>query len=287
MHRFYRSLFEVLIVTASVAGCDDDVPIIVERPPALEPARSPLPAPLDADEPPPAADAGNALTPNSSDAPGSEGTPNSLGTPSSSADTTELGPMPDLVLDTGYLVETATQDFIEVDDSCLLAEQCVTGIGTRRLVRFGTRTGNIGTADLLVGEPNAENPLWEYDECANAYHLDGYARYDLLDDATGEVVLRGAKNGFCMRDSEVYDPALVKKDCEQFACGDQGISVGCADNYVAGLECQWVDITDIDNGDYRIRVQINADSKLKELDYTNNVGFIHVRIDTTEVTVLR
>jgi lysyl oxidase-like protein 2/3/4 len=87
-----------------------------------------------------------------------------------------------------------------------------------------------------------------------------------------------------MRDSEGYD--LPEEACKQYDCDDQGITLGCADNYIAGLACQWVDITGIDPGTYRIRVQINADQHMEELDYSNNTGFIDIRITSTEVVVL-
>jgi hypothetical protein len=264
MHRHTRSLTTVLLAAAGASACKDDVYILEQAPPPQTSSSVP-----DAGEPPPltgsaAADAG-ATAPDDDDI-------------------TDTRKLPDLVLDTAYLVETAVQDFVEVDDSCLLAQRCVTGIGTRRVVRFGTRTGNAGTADLIVGKPEADNPLWKWDECSENYQLEGYARYDLLAEPSGEAVLLGAKNGFCMRDSEGYD--LPNESCRQYDCEGQGITVGCADNYIAGLACQWVDITGIDPGTYRIRVEINADQHLEELDYSNNAGFIDIRITRTEVTVL-
>jgi hypothetical protein len=280
MHGFNPSWLGVLIIGSALCACEeDDVSVVGERP-ALAPAPSSAAASLVDAGNSPAMDAGTTASSDGTTAPGDGGA-------LASGDTTPLRPLPDLVLDKAYLLETAAQDFVEVDDSCLFSELCVTGLGTRRVVRFGTRTGNIGTADLVVGKPDRDNPLWEYDTCAEAYHLEGYARYDLLAEPSGEAVLLGAKNGFCMRDSEVYDQSLVKKDCQQYACEDQGISIGCADNYVAGLECQWVDITGVRDGDYQIRVQINADSKLEELDYSNNTGFISIRILDGDVIVLR
>ena len=278
MPRHTGSLIAVLLACSTANACKDDVYILEQTPPlqtSSPAADAGRPAPVtDGPSPDANADAG-ASTPSRDDAnPGSD----------DDSDVTDTRKLPDLVLDTAYLVETAVQDFVEVDDSCLLAQRCVTGIGTRRVVRFGTRTGNAGTADLIVGKPDADNPLWKWDECSENYQLEGYARYDLLAEPSGEEVLRGAKNGFCMRDSEGYD--LPAEACKQYDCENQGITLGCSDNYVAGLACQWVDITDIDNGTYRIRVEINADQHMEELDYTNNTGFIDIRIGTTDVTVL-
>jgi lysyl oxidase len=281
MHRRTRWSFAALVVGSVLTGCDEDGLTVLQQRPGLEPDASPPQSALP--------DAGHGL--GGQGVGGATSDSGSAATSGASAgddeDTTDLRALPDLALDTAYLVETVAQDFVDVDDSCLLAERCVTGIGTRRVVRFGTRTGNIGTADLVVGKPDVDNPLWDYDACSKGYQLYGYAKYDLLAEPSGEAVLLGAKNGFCMRDSEVYDPALVRRDCEQYDCTDQGISVGCADNYVAGLACQWVDITGIDPGDYRIKVQINAERKIEELDYSNNTGFIPIRITGSDVIVLR
>jgi len=53
--------------------------------------------------------------------------------------------------------------------------------------------------------------------------------------------------------------------------GDQGISVGCADNYKFNIDCQWIDVTDLQYGVYTLRVIVNPMRKAMESDYLNNV----------------
>jgi hypothetical protein len=302
MPRLNRSLFGFLVVGAALSGCEkDEATIVVQRPPLEADAAAQAPPPGETN--PNQRDGGAVPTPGSvseggpgqsngngngtNDDDGNDDNGNGNGNGNGNDDVTDTRLLPDLALDTAYLIETTTQDFIDVDDSCLISERCVTGLGTRRLVRFGTRTGNIGTADLLIGSPSRDNPLWSYDSCSEEFNLDGYAKYDVLAEPSGETVLLGAKNGFCMRDSEPWDESRTEEECAQYDCEHQGISVGCADNYVAGLKCQWVDITGISNGDYQIRVQINAERSVEELDYSNNTGFIPIRITSDDVIVLR
>ena len=51
------------------------------------------------------------------------------------------GPLPDLVLDAAYLVDTTRFDIQHIDDPCALQQRCATGLGDRRVVRFGSRMG--------------------------------------------------------------------------------------------------------------------------------------------------
>jgi hypothetical protein len=48
--------------------------------------------------------------------------------------------------------------------------------------------------------------------------------------------------------------------------------------YGSGLDCQWVDITSVPNGDYLLRISINPDRVLPESNFDNNVAEVPVRI---------
>jgi hypothetical protein len=197
------------------------------------------------------------------------------------------GPLPDLVLDEAYLVDTTVLDSVRVEDMCLLNEGCVTGLGERRVVRFGSRAGNVGDADFVLGTPGANNPLWTYDTCHEAFELDAFARYELRDAATGEIVGTGVKNGFCIGDNEEW-VAESGTSCGAYACGrEQGISPGCADNYGSALLCQWIDVTDIPPGAYELRVTINAPRSIPELDYENNVVTVGLTLGEQDLTLER
>jgi hypothetical protein len=191
------------------------------------------------------------------------------------------------VLDEAYLIDTTVLDSVSVDDMCLLEDGCVTGLGERRVVRFGSRAGNVGSVDFALGTPGAGNPLWSYDACHEAYELNAFARYELRDAATGVVVGTGVKNGFCIGDAEEWVPESGMF-CGAYACGrEQGISPGCADNYGSALTCQWVDVTDVPPGSYELQVTINATRSVPELDYANNVVTVGLELGEQELTVER
>ena len=53
--------------------------------------------------------------------------------------------------------------------------------------------------------------------------------------------------------------AEPKFDCENY--GDQGITAGCKDIYHANIDCQWLDVTDLDLGTYIFKMSINPQYK--------------------------
>lgn len=194
---------------------------------------------------------------------------------------------PDLLVDAQYLRNTIEEDFVDVPtNSCLINEACVTGAGRRRVVRFGTRIANIGNEDMVIGEPADGNPLWEWDPCHGHFHFEDYADYDLIDVMSGGALPIGTKNGFCVMDLETWDPELAVNGCETFDCRNQGIGAGCSDVYDAALQCQWIDITGIPNGQYDLRVTTNPEQTLSELDYTNNSATVRIEISDTEVVLV-
>lgn len=194
---------------------------------------------------------------------------------------TESGecPMPDLTVLPDRAAATARVEWQYFEPGhCAIVEGCVAGEGWRRLLRFDTVTPNIGTGDMHLGVPTDMNPSFVYSMCHMHYHFQGYANYQLLDDA-GTEVGSGHKQAFCLLDSEQYitDDPTVRRS-EHYTCDNQGIQRGWADNYDASLDCQWVDVTDVDPGDYTLRLSINEMRTLPELDYDNNVAELTVTV---------
>jgi len=196
--------------------------------------------------------------------------------------------LPDFTPDPDYLAATLAVDYVDVaDDSCLVAEGCVNGLGVRKVIRFGTRVGNVGTADFVLGVPPGPGHHW--DACHEHYHYEDYADYQLLDALTGLPATKGHKNGFCLLDSGVFDPDIAEEygsSCGFYTCSNQGIGAGCHDTYGPGLACQWIDVTGVDDGTYQITVTLNPDGNIAELDPSNNTATATVEMVGDEVSYI-
>jgi hypothetical protein len=107
------------------------------------------------------------------------------------------------------------------------------------------------------------------------------------------------KVGFCFVDNYRYgssQPPYYTQAisiCQTKANGrvPMGVSRNWGDTYPWTFKYQWVNITDLPNGDYRLRVTADpADvpgGQFIESDETNNVGWAKIRIQGRQVTVLK
>ncbi len=181
--------------------------------------------------------------------------------------------MPDLLVDREQLeqsVEIVEKDFPA--GSCEIQEGCVAGPGRRRLIRWDTATPNLGTADMHFGAPSSHPDLFEYSMCHDHYHFKGYAEYEL--DGPGGLKVLGRKQAFCLEDIAPYS----NRPSSGYTCDFQGISMGWGDIYSKDLPCQWIDITDVPTGDYKLLITVNPEGVIQELDRNNNTAglIIHV-----------
>jgi len=193
--------------------------------------------------------------------------------------------MPDITVNVARArVDLAVRTAEFADDACELdpAEACIGAPGTRRLLHFGVETPNIGDGDLVLGEPDPGNPLFQFSECHHHYHFLGYAEYRLVDDAGGRVAT-GRKQAFCLLDTSRYvdDPGVPA--APKYRCNSQGIQRGWSDVYHAALPCQFIDITDVPDGAYTLEIELNADRTVAERDFANNLASIPVDLGAPEL----
>lgn len=182
--------------------------------------------------------------------------------------------LPDLTVNPQVLLEDLGFDIVDsANDPCLVGENCLDGVGPRLVVRFSTRTENIGPVDFIIGDPST-SPGYVFSPCHGHYHYYDYAAYRIVD-GTGNVVAVGHKQGFALIDIGPIDPSDPNTPPNGTYNGSyQGISRGWYDEYSSGLQCQWVDVTGVPPGNYFLEVEVNPSRLFEESSYANNVASV-------------
>ncbi len=167
----------------------------------------------------------------------------------------------------------------EIDEGCATAD-------TTRVLRFDLLTPNEGPGDLYLGPPTLANrPVagFEYSSCHMHYHLLGYAEYDLLD-SCANVVATGHKQSFCLEDT-ARDPVAMSMHigqdlpaAQRWGCANQGIHAGWYDLYYRSLQCQFIDVTNVPPGHYRVRARVNTHHVIAETNYDDDVAYLDVDV---------
>lgn len=190
---------------------------------------------------------------------------------------------PDLTIRQDILSTSMYLSTINSTDPCLIEEGCLHGYGQRDIVRFTTWIANEGELDYFIGEPEISNTQFTYDNCHEHFHYDGYAEY-LLYQEDGTALPIGFKNGFCVIDLGCTTGS------PQYGCNNMGITAGCHDIYDAGLECQWIDVTDVPDGRYTFVTRVNWDNAPDKLgrvekDTLNNWAQVCIILDRSSGTL--
>ncbi len=132
----------------------------------------------------------------------------------------------------------------------------------------------------------------------NHWHIKRTANYDLyaLTD-TGTTLRTGAKVGFCFFDTTAIDRSLPgapqSAQYRESTCGVSssthvwmGLSVGWGDTYPWNFYKQWIDISRLPPGSYRICVTVDRANDFRETNEENNQSYADVVIDHTAVSVI-
>ena len=128
------------------------------------------------------------------------------------------------------------------------------------------------------------------------WHFFRFMRYELVRPADGAVVAPDQKTGFCLGDRYNTDPRVrlpgepampgvfdVPPNNDWCAQNDadrlqltMGLSVGYGDNYLAFLDGQSIDVTDVPGGSYYLVHRVEAD--VRESDYSNNAASVLLKL---------
>jgi Lysyl oxidase len=188
---------------------------------------------------------------------------------------------------------------------------------TYRLV-FASAVDNVGAGPLLIeGErPNRGTPAmtarqlvrrtdgstraraipgeirYVTSERHEHWHLLGFETYELRRAADGTLVQPDAKTGFCLGDryktpgrdepAGTPDRPVWTEECGRGEPGllavREGISPGYGDDYDAGLEGQFLDVTNVPAGRYLLVHRANPERVLEEGDYANNAASVLIQL---------
>jgi hypothetical protein len=164
----------------------------------------------------------------------------------------------DLVLEApseGSVVQFKHREIAE--DSCELYEGCALGTGNRSIAEIKVVVRNVGGRALDLGAP-WQSEYFYPSLCQSTQLLYGFISAEVRD-VNNVVVSQGSLSTACIADA-----------AGGYSCTAQGIGAGGA---VAGQptgQCDFVDMTALETGDYTLRLTVNPNGELREATRANN-----------------
>lgn len=181
-----------------------------------------------------------------------------------------------------FMIKVETFPRPSVGTDCAIEEGCAEP-GTLKLLRFDFLSWNKSDVDLDIGSPD-DHPEWYEDSaCHHHKHLKDFNTFKLYN-CKNRSVVRGEKQAFCLIDlKRMSDSARTSP---QFSnCNiNQGVSAGWADVYNRNLDCQWINITNVPDGEYVLQATTNSNSIVPESWYGDNTTWMGLRIIAGGVT---
>ncbi len=213
---------------------------------------------------------------------------------------------PDLVADWGEYDNdpVGTERVARIEEP----EEMLLGGEMRLVVKFDGYVSNIGQGPIRIeGNPQADSVyqwlltdadtfvkgpkvriVFENDDGHNHWHLENAMEYSLWDEAMNEQVTVGSKVGFCLYDinrigdqgpeSAFYTAAVVNW-CDSGEPDSthvvMGTSAGWSDIYGSHITLQWVDISEVAPGLYRLASGADVADQIQESDESNNGVAFH------------
>ena len=190
----------------------------------------------------------------------------------------------------------------------------------RRLLRFTTIIVNIGAGpfETIGRRPDTSTPQMAVSQriynSAGSYrqvstpavmfwagdghdhwHVRDAEAYELVRLDNGRRVGTGVKEGFCYFDNTAYRPWLAGAPSAPVytGCGTAGdltvttgLSIGLGDTYPAWRTLQWIDITGLNSGRYRLRATADPANWFAETNNANNTTWVKLKLTSSGVTVL-
>jgi len=162
-----------------------------------------------------------------------------------------------------------TSDLILVRGLVLQDSIYITQSSGKKLLKFGTITGNIGFGPVTADKQDFA--LEESDD-HNHLHLNDFAEYRLID-SSGNVIV-GTKQGFCLANTDkIRMDAPATNGYPLYGIMSCAVIVpGYADDYPSSLSGQEIDLTGVPDGTYTLEMVLDPKKGLVESDEQNNYG---------------
>ena len=125
----------------------------------------------------------------------------------------------------------------------------------------------------------------------NHWHLRDLESYELIRLDNGSKVGTGAKEGFCFFDNVVFGST---QEAFYRGCGNNpdalqvkmGLSRGWGDLYGAGTVGQYIDITNLTSGRYKLQATANGANWFLESNESNNFSWVEIQISGNSLSVI-
>lgn len=210
--------------------------------------------------------------------------------------------LPDLIIDGPAVAADVRLDRATIPGATLLRmPTVVANIGTGALEIVGGASNGDGTQnvyqriyDTVGGSRLRLAGTFVHHPEHQHTHFEDFAQFRLrarnADGSVGAVVRDGAKISFCLLDLRRHDASLPGSPAaaQYLTCDSQrqGISVGWADIYHAGLPDQWIDITGVAPGRYWVEVISDPANHMLEIDESNNSAYIPYTVGASDNAIV-
>lgn len=193
--------------------------------------------------------------------------------------------------------------------------------GGRKLLRYTAIVVNVGVGPFEIrgDRPDTSSPMSVtqriYNDSAAGYSDvsvpgagmfysgDGHNHWHVRDLETGELLRLDngskvgtlAKHGFCFYDNYRYRLTLPGAPLSPVytSCGGAnslhivpGLSVGWGDSYPWSVAYQYIDITGLANGRYRLQISASTALGLHESNYSNNVSWVDITLRANNAKII-
>lgn len=214
-------------------------------------------------------------------------------------------------------------DLIPLPPSDLRMETIQEGDKTRYRLRFSQAIGNIGKGPLQVSRVNSSKACpgrhkaagyqtiffsdgskksirmkycMVYHPVHKHWHIANMARYELCrvnpyTGGIGDTVAKTDKVSFCVTDEFALEPTYYQGTAYEKryrSCKSKtfGLTPGWAEDYDYSVYGQWIDVTELPDGMYYLRITVDPDEIFQEETRSNNVVWRRIRIFNNRQNVI-